>query len=191
MGSFLTRTYIAKYPDKYDAAIISGTGHQAGLVVWAGNLIGSRTVKKNGYASDGSGMNKLAMGSYLKRIENPKTPCDWLSRDEELVAKYVADPSCGFICKAGLYNDMMQGLAIITSTKTINQVPKDKPIYFMSGADDPVGDYGKGVQKAYNCFKKAGIKDVTMKLYEGGRHEMLNEINKAEVYADILAWLEK
>lgn len=84
---------------------------------------------------------------------------------------------------------MMTGINIITNVKNLEAMNKDTPIYFMSGAMDPVGECGKGVNKAYDNFLKVGMKDVTIKLYDGGRHEMLNEINKDEVYANILAWI--
>lgn len=191
MGSFLVRTYIADYPAKYDMAILSGTGHQGKLLVSTGNFVAKHTIKKHGYASDGTKLNNLSMGGYLKKIDNPRTSCDWLSRDAVQVDKYMADELCGFTAKAGLYADMLKGVKYVTDMTTISKIDPSKPIYFMSGSDDPVGDFGKGVQKAYNCFRKAGIKDVRIKLYEGGRHEMLNEINRDEVYSDILSWLNQ
>lgn len=191
MGSFLTRTFIVKHPEKYDMAIISGTGHQGKLLITAGNMLAGMAIKSKGYDSDGAKLNNLCMGSYLKKIKSPKTPFDWLSRDEKMVEKYARDESCGFVCKAGLYADMMKGIRFVTDMANISKVDKDKPVYFMSGSEDPVGDYGKGVRTAYECFRKAGVKDVTMKLYEGGRHEMLNEINSEEVYTDILNWLNE
>ncbi len=191
MGSFLLRTYMIKYPDKYDMAIISGTGHQNPLLVTAGNVIAKMTVKMKGFDSDGSSLQSLTMGGYLKKIENPKTPFDWLSRDDASVNKYAEDPMCGFTAKAGVYADMLAGIKFVTNQNNISMVPKDKPVYFVSGDQDPVGDYGKGVKKAAECFRKAGIKDVTLKLYEGGRHEMLNEINKDEVMNDISEWLDR
>lgn len=191
MGSFLVRTYIADYPDKYDMAIISGTGHQGKLMVDTGNLVAKYTIKRHGYASDGTKLNNLSMGGHMKRIENPRTPCDWLSRDAAQVDKYMEDEQCGFTAKAGLYADMLKGVKYVTDMATISKVDPNKPIYFMSGSEDPVGGYGKGVEKAYKCFRKAGVKDVSIKLYEGGRHEMLNEINRDEVYSDILSWLNQ
>lgn len=191
MGSFLMRTYIADYPSKYDMAIISGTGHQGKLLVTAGNMIAQNTIKKKGYDSDGTSLNNLSMGGYQKRIKNPRTDCDWLSRDEAQVDKYVADETCGFTAKAGLYADMLKGVKYVTDMNNIRKIRKDKPVLFISGDMDPVGEYGKGVKKAYGCFKKAGIADVTMKLYPEGRHEMLNELNKDEVYKDILDWISE
>ena len=191
MGSFLTRTFIIDHPEKYDAAIISGTGHQNKLMVVGGYLMSEAMVKSKGSRSDGQKLNDIAFGSYLNRIENPRTAYDWLTRDNETVDKYIADPLCGFVAKTGLYRDMMGGIWFVTNQKNINMMDKEKPVYFMSGSDDPVGDYGKGVEKAYNAFCKAGLHDVKMKLYPGGRHEMLNEINKDEVYKDILDWINE
>ena len=131
----------------------------------------------------------MAFGSYCKKIDHPRTPFDWLSRNEANVDAYIADPLCGFVGKTSLYRDMMHGLKFITNQKNIDAMSKEQPIYFMSGEEDPVGDYGKGVEKAYQAFCKAGLHDVTIRLYPGGRHEMLNETNKDRVYEDILNWL--
>ena len=191
MGSFLTRTYIIKHPDKYDAVILSGTGHQSPVLVLGGNAAASVMAKLNGAMGDGTKLDSLAFGSYLSKIENPRTKYDWLSRDAEQVDKYIADPLCGFVGKIGLYRDMMQGIKFITNKKNIAQMNKEKPVYFMSGDGDPVGDYGKGVERAYKAFCDAGLHDVFMRLYPGGRHEMLNETNKDQVYQDILSWLSE
>ena len=191
MGSFLTRTYIIKHPDKYDAVILSGTGHQSPVLVLGGNAAASVMAKLNGAMGDGTKLDSLAFGSYLSKIEIPRTKYDWLSRDAEQVDKYIADPLCGFVGKIGLYRDMMQGIKFITNKKSIAQMNKEKPVYFMSGDGDPVGDYGKGVERAYKAFCDAGLHDVFMRLYPGGRHEMLNETNKDQVYQDILSWLSE
>ena len=191
MGSFLTRTYLIKHPDKYDAVILSGTGHQSPALVLGGNAAASVMAKLNGAMGDGAKLDSLAFGTYLSKIENPRTKFDWLSRDAEQVDKYIADPLCGFVGKIGLYRDMMQGIKFITNEKNVAQMNKEKPVYFMSGDGDPVGDYGKGVERAYKAFCNAGLHDVFMRLYPGGRHEMLNETNKEQVYQDILNWLNE
>lgn len=191
MGSFLTRTYLIKHPDKYDGVILSGTGHQSPALVLGGNAAASVMAKLNGAMGDGAKLDSLAFGTYLNKIENPRTKFDWLSRDTEQVDKYIADPLCGFVGKIGLYRDMMQGIKFITDKKNIAQMNKEKLVYFMSGDGDPVGDYGKGVERAYKAFCDAGLHDVFMRLYPGGRHEMLNETNKEQVYQDILSWLNE
>ena len=190
MGSFLTRTYLIRHPEKYDAAILSGTGHQGKALVIAGLAAANLMVRTKGARADGQALNDMAFGSYCKRIPNPRTPFDWLSRDEKNVDAYIADPLCGFVAKVSLYRDMMTGVKFITDQANIDAMSKEQPIYFMSGDCDPVGDYGKGVERAYQAFCKAGLKDVTIRLYPDGRHEMLNEVNRETVYQDILAWLE-
>ena len=191
MGSFLTRTYLIKHPDKYDAAIISGTGHQARAMVLGGCAAANFFVKREGARTVGTKLNDIAFGSYNKGYENPRTIYDWLSRDPAVPDAYAADPLCGFIATNGLFRDMMGGIKFITDQKNINLMNKEKPIYFMSGDADSVGENGKGVTKAYKAFCKAGLRDVYMRLYPGGRHEMLNETNKDVVYQDILNWLRE
>ena len=191
MGSFLTRTYLIRYPDQYDAAILSGTGQQSPALINASFFAANLLTLLRGPGADGKLLNDMAFGSYCKKIDNPRTPFDWLSTNEENVDRYIADPLCGFVAKCSMYRDMMGGLKFLTKQSNIDKMNKDAPIYFMSGAEDPVGDYGAGVEKAYRAFCDAGLHDVTMKLYPGGRHEMLNETNREEVMQDILAWLDQ
>lgn len=190
MGSFMTRTLLIRYPDAFNAAIISGTGNQGAALVNGGLIMGNLVTGLKGAHHYSKFLNNLAFGSYNKIYDNPKTEYDWLSRDEANVQKYIDDPLCGFIPSCSLFRDMMTGVKFITNKKNLTAMNKDMPVYFMSGDMDPVGECGKGVQKAYNNFLEAGMKDVSIKLYPGGRHEMLNEINKDEVYTDILAWLD-
>ena len=190
MGSFMARTLLIRYPDAFNAAIISGTGNQGAALVNGGLFMGNLVTGLKGAHHYSKFLNNLAFGSYNKIYENPKTEYDWLSRDEANVQKYIDDPLCGFIPSCSLFRDMMTGVKFITNKKNLTAMNKDMPVYFMSGDMDPVGECGKGVQKAYNNFLEAGMKDVSIKLYPGGRHEMLNEINKDEVYTDILAWLD-
>lgn len=191
MGSFLTRTYLIKYPDRYDAAIISGTGHQPKLMAFGGYALAKLAVKKDGARSIGTALNNIAFGAYNNGFTEKRTDFDWLSRDKENVDKYIADPLCGFVATVGLFRDMMGGILFITKQSNIDKMNKDRPIYFMSGAADPVGENGKGVERAYDAFCKAGLHDVFMRLYPEGRHEMLNELNKDQVYSDILNWLNE
>lgn len=190
MGSFMARTLLIRYPDAFNAAIISGTGNQGAALVNGGLFMGNLVTGLKGAHHYSKFLNNLAFGSYNKIYDNPKTEYDWLSRDEANVQKYIDDPLCGFIPSCSLFRDMMTGVKFITNKKNLTAMNKDMPVYFMSGDMDPVGECGKGVQKAYNNFLEAGMKDVIIKLYPGGRHEMLNEINKDEVYTDILAWLD-
>ena len=189
MGSFLTRTFMIRFPNQYDGAILSGTGQQPPLLIHSGLLIAELLTAANGPASSGKTLNDMAFGSYLKKIENPRTPFDWLSRVPEVVDRYIADPLCGFVCKCSVYRDMLKGLKYLTNEKNLEQMNKNAPVFFLSGAEDPVGEWSAGVERAYKSFCDAGMKDVSLRLYPGGRHEMLNEINYEEVQQDILDWL--
>ena len=189
MGSFLTRTYIIDHPEGLKGVIISGTGQNPAAVVAAGKLMAKLEMIDNGPMYHSPKLDKLAFGSYNKKYDHVRTNLDWLTRDEAIVDQYIADPLCGAMATAGMFHDMMGGLQYIWKTENLNKMNKATPVYFMAGDGDPVGNYGEGVKKVYNRFLKVGCKDVKLKLYKDGRHEMLNELNKDEVYADILDWL--
>lgn len=189
MGSFLTRTYIIKYPVGLAGAIICGTGQQARAIVANGVLLGQMECRRRGARFKSDLLNSLAFGAYNNGIENRRTDYDWLSRDSAVVDAYIADPLCGFVPSAGLFTDMMTGIQFIRDWKNMQQMDKDLPVFFISGDMDPVGENGKGVIRAYRGFLKAGMKNVTLKLYHECRHELLNELNRDEVMKDIRDWL--
>ena len=190
MGSFLARTYIIYFRSGLDGVILSGTGQQPKALVLGGKLLGSLEMKKNGAKYKSEKLNNLAFGKYNDGFETTRTLSDWLSRDETEVDKYIEDPLCGYVPSAGLFHDMMCGIEFISKPRNLQRMKKDLPVYFMSGDADPVGENGKGVLRACRSFLAAGMKDVSMKLYHGGRHEMLNELNRDEVHKDILNWIE-
>ena len=187
MGSFLSRTYLCAYPGTVDGCILSGTGQEKAAVVAAGKAVSSVVCALRGPDA----VSPLSLGSYNKQFAPNRTTADWICRDEAVVDAYLKDPFCTFEPTAGLVRDMMGGLQYISSEKALSQMDPSTPVYLFSGDRDPVGGNGEGVKKVYGFFKDHGTADLTMKLYPGGRHEMLNEINRGEVYADVLAWLEK
>ena len=191
MGSFLARTYLVRCGAGLRGVILSGTGQQRAPVVAAGIALAEREVRKYGPRCRSEKLYRMAFGSYTKGIVPLRTPSDWLSRDEAQVDRYVSDPLCSFIPTAGLFRDMMRGIAFNQNANNLARMQRDLPVYFISGASDPVGGFGKGVAAAYGSFVRAGMGDVTLRLYAGGRHEMLNETNRDEVYRDVLAWLER
>ena len=190
MGSFLTRTYMIRYPDAPDLAILCGTGHQAKPTVVSGLAAAELSAKAVGARKPGKALNELAFGSYNKRTDN-RTPVDWISSIPEEVDKYVADPECGFIACVGLFRDMMTGISFITDPANIALMNKDLPVLFVSGWEDPVGEYGKGVKRAFGAFCEAGMKNVHIKLYPTARHELLHDVCREETMKDILEWIEK
>ena len=190
MGSFLTRTYLCRYPGELTGAILSGTGQESALTILGGKWLAELICRTRGDRCVSDLLDKLSLGSYNTKFKPNRTPVDWLSRDEAAVDAYVKDPRCGFKATAGMFRDMMGGLQFISKPKNLAQMDKTTPIYLFSGGEDPVGSFGKGVKKVYGYFDAQGVKDLRMKLYPGGRHEMFNEINREEVMADLLQWLD-
>ena len=192
MGSFMARTILANYPDSgISAAIICGTGWQPRLALPALIAVVEGLCKKQGEQNPDPALHKMIFGGYNNRIKEPRTDFDWLTRDEAIVDAYIAHPLCGFVPSAGLVRDMMTGLQYIQDPKNLDAMKKDLPVYFIAGGDDPVGGYGEGVRKAAEEFKKRGMERMEVKIYPLCRHEIHNEINKQEVYEDVLHWIEK
>ncbi|MDL2300649.1 alpha/beta hydrolase [Clostridiaceae bacterium OttesenSCG-928-D20] len=191
MGSFVARTFIIKYPDELDGVILSGTGQQAPALISSGSLLAKMVISRKGASYQSPLIDKIAYGSYNKTYPNAKTKFDWLSTDEEVVSKYIEDENCGFLSSAGLFRDMLGGIDFAGRMENISKMRKSLPVLFIAGNDDPVGDYGKAVLEVYHRFIKAGMQNASLKLYAGGRHEMLNEKNKSEVFEDVSAWLNR
>ena len=190
MGSFMARTILAKYPNSGIAgAIICGTAWQPAAVLTAGHMACKLVCKTGDPTKPSKLLHAMAFGSYNSKIEHPRTASDWLSRDKKIVDAYEAHPLCGFMASAGLMADMMEGIAWIQDERNTAAMKKDLPVYFIAGGDDPVGAYGSGVLKAVEMFKTWGMEQVSHKIYPLCRHEILNEINKEEVYSDVYRWI--
>ena len=191
MGSFFCRKYISLYGSDLDGAIIMGTGFKGKPTLNFALAFVRLNALFCGWRHRSKFILKIAFGSYNKRFKPAKSQNAWLSKDGENIAKYEADPLCGFPFTNNGYNILFNILKDACSKKTIKAVPEDLPVYFVAGTDDPVGDYGKGVKKAKKKFEKAGVKDVSVTLYEGARHEILNDFCKQQVEGDILEFIEK
>ena len=192
MGSFMTRTILCKYPEAdISAAVICGTGWQPKAMLEGGIGICRGFCKVQGETTQSKALEKLVFANYNRRVEHPRTPYDWLTRDAKIVDEYCAHPMCGFTPTCGLMRDMLTGIRYIQEPVNLAAMRKELPVLFIAGGDDPVGNYGKGVQQAAQAFRKAGMGDVTCKIYPLGRHEILNEINREEVYRDVTDWLRR
>lgn len=191
MGSFICRKYISLYGADFNAAVIMGSGFKSKATLNFALFFVSLNALFCGWKHRSKLIKKLAFGSYNKKFRPARTENDWLSKNAENVDRYEADELCGFSFTNNGYNFLFHIIKDACSHKTISAVPENLPVYFVAGADDPVGDYGKGVKKTYEKFKKAGVKDVSITLYEGGRHEILNDDCKEEVMNDILSFYEK
>jgi alpha-beta hydrolase superfamily lysophospholipase len=190
MGSFMVRALIALYPGTYTGAVISGTGAGQGLLGVAGKTLARiRSLKNHGKQPDEL-LDNLSFGAFGRAFQPQKTNFDWLSRDENEVQAYINDPLCGFVCTSRFFIDLLTGIALANRRSLMTRIPKDKPLFLISGANDPVGNFGKGVQKVYEAYKESGIEDVTIQLVKGARHEILNEIDREETFKIIGTWLE-
>ncbi len=191
MGSFLTRTILIDHPDSgISNCILSGTAWQPGALLAAVGPICKAFCAGEREQQPCPALNNLIFGSYNSRIEHPKTPHDWTSRDDERVAAYAADPLCGFIPTAGLLRDLMQGLRYIQKSENLQKMNKDLPVLFAAGEADPVGNYGKGVRQAAQAFKDKGMTRVSTKIYPLMRHEILNELGRQDVYEYLRSWMQ-
>ncbi len=190
MGSFLVRTYLIRYPGTVDGAILMGTGQMSASFLTAGKLIAARECRKVGWDRPSPVVDRLAFGAYNKRFAPNRTAYDWLSVSRKNVDAYIADPLCGGAPTIGLFSEMLDGISFLQRPESLRRMNLRTPILFVSGSMDPVGECGKGVQRAYRSFRKAGVRDVSIKLYPGLRHEILNESCCDLVFQDLLRWME-
>lgn len=189
MGSFLSRRYVQRYGSDLSGVILCGTGGDPGMLGKVGLCIAKREVRRKGAKTLSPKMDKLIFGNYNRRFRPARTAFDWLNRDKVEVDKYVADPMCGNVMSASFYVDLLSGILAIHRMENVKKTPSTLPIFLIAGADDPVGNYGKGVRQVQALYERAGVEDVTCKLYSDRRHELLNEKRKEEVYGDVVSWL--
>lgn len=190
MGSFVVRGYCLKYEKGLAGVILSGTGHYDPAIVSAGSLIADLQSALGMAKKPSHLLEKISSGGNCKGYDDVQTPFDWLSRDRAVVKKYMDDPLCGFTFTVAGYRAMFDGLSRLYPQK-IGAMEQDIPVYLLSGDRDPVGDNGRGVEQVAEEIRAAGVKDVTVRLYPDGRHEMFNELNKEEVWAELIEWIEK
>lgn len=189
MGSFIARLYCSRYRDKINAAVFSGTRGSDPLIN-LGILLAGSSVKRNGPLHKDEFLAKLTGTGMLRKIKNPRTQFDWLTRDEKIVDAYMADPLCGFTFTAAGYLDLYRWIKATTGITWAEKVPEDIAVLLLSGDNDPVSGYGNGPKQVRDWLVKTGhLADLV--IYPGGRHEMLNEINREEVWYMILEWLDR
>lgn len=189
MGSFLARMYLAEYGGELDGAILMGTsgGEALGKL---GLRLCDIIIRHKGEYYRSRRLNQAMFGLYNSRIPDHQSEFDWITRDRDTVSEYEKNPRNNFVFTARGFRDLIRMLEEVSSEEWAGSVPKSLPILLASGEADPVGGYGKGVEKVFHQLAQAGC-DAQMKLYAGARHELLNEINRQEVYRDIWHWLEQ
>lgn len=188
MGSFIAREYARRYgkDDRIKAVIFcgsSGKNPAAAIAITLADAVAG--IKGSRHRSEF--INKMAFGPYNKKTEG-KTPFDWLTTDKNEVDKYINDRYCGYLFTAKGYKDLFTILNKVSGKDWYDGIYEKLPVLLVAGEDDPVGAYGKGIKQIYNDLIASGKKDVTIKLFKGMRHEILNEIDKAQVYDYITSW---
>lgn len=190
MGSFLLRQYLTMYGEGLAGAIVMGTGYQPKLLLEAGQFICSIIAGMKGWKYRSEFVDNLCFGGYNKKFEPGQTSKEWITSDTMLRRRYVEDPLCSFVFTIGAYYQMFEGMKVLGERGSTEKIPKNLPVYFVAGADDPVGNFGKSVRKVYEKYKAAGMEDVSLTLYPGDRHEILNETDRGTVYMDIFEWIQ-
>ena len=188
MGSFLLQQLLFEHPGDMVAAALSGSSGKPPAKAAAGKLVARIERARLGRRRPSPLLTRLSFGEYNKAFAPARTEFDWLSRDPAEVDKYIADPLLGFEVSTQTWVDMLDALGRIAKPTNVARVPKGLPLYLFAGDRDPVGENGKGMKRLHDAFKRAGIADVRLKLYPGGRHETFNETNRQEVTADFIAW---
>lgn len=189
MGSFVARYIAAYHPDTAKAYVFMGTAG-TNPVLFAGKTLAAvrKAFGKKNKPDDL--LNALCFGAYAKGVKDAKTTFDWLSADEKEVEKYINDENCGFPFTASGFSALFYGLGKVSGKKWAKKLQKDKPYLLVSGSEDPVGNFSKGVVEVYDNMCFAGIKDVDIRLYEEGRHEILNDKMRGEVTSDIISFIK-
>ena len=192
MGSSLLRQYIQMYGNGLAGAVLMGAvaDHNKAALLFGKRLCRMMAAAR-GWHYRSKLVDNLAIGGYNKRFRPAHTRADWITSDHERLEAYVTDPMCSFMFTVNAYYNMFAGMIGMQRKESVYMIPKSLPVLFVSGSDDPVGNFGKGIRKIYEKYKRAGIQDVTLRLYTGDRHEILNETDRQQVYEDLLMWFEE
>ena len=189
MGSLIARDYLKEFGQNLNGLILSGTVHQPRIMLSLGKFLADISVIFSGERKRSRLLSYLTYEKYSSHFRPKRTEFDWLCSNNEIVDRYVEDPLCGERPTNSFYRDLLNGAARISTYKELSAINKDLPILFISGKDDPLGNFGKGPEFVARSYRKHGFNKVDLKLYENGRHEMLNEKRKEVVYKDIYKWI--
>lgn len=189
LGSFLVRSYLIDYPGKVDGAILVGTGQIEKFLLKLARKIAIKEGLKYGEDKTTDKIRNLTFGTYNKHFKPNRTPYDWLCLSNTAVDNYIADSLRGDAMSSGLFRELLDGMKYTSEISNVKKVNIMKPILLLSGQNDAVGDFGKGVIKVCNEYKKVGVQDLTLKIYNNLRHDIMHEDDRFTIYDDIYGWL--
>jgi len=191
MGSFMAQQALVEQPEAFDAVALSASNGRPPPVAQLGRLVARLERVRQGKEGHSPVINSLSFADFNKKFAPTRTDFDWLSRASAEVDKYIDDPLCGFIGSNASWVGMLDALPTLTDREQLERIPKNKPVYCFAGTHDAVGEFGKGMMRLVQAYRGAWLTEVEHKLYPGGRHEMLHEVNGDEVMGDLLAWCER
>ncbi len=191
MGSYMLRKYITLHGEGLSGVILVGTGSMPQAAMKLGMGLCRMLALIFGWHFQSAFVRMLSfMGPYRQYDVNGKVlEKNWLTKDLDIADRYYKDEKCNYRFTVNGYYGLMEAVYYDGRGENINRIPKDLPVFFVSGDKDPVGDMGKGMMKVYRQFKKAGMSDLTWKLYKDDRHEVLNEVDREQVYRNIASWM--
>lgn len=190
MGSFIARCYIERYGTGIQGVIILGGNDQNLFAARFGRLMVGLVALLKGWRYRSPFITKLILGHCLDRIENPTGPNDWIVKRREVVEAYTKDPLSGFMFTLNGYDTLLTFTIRAGEPKELDRIPRELPMFMMSGSEDPIGEWGEGVKRMEQLYRKLGMKHVEMKLVEGDRHELHNEEDRYETFERIAGFME-
>lgn len=189
MGSLVARLYLTDYGEKLAGCILTGTVGPNAAAISAAHLADS-IARTRGMTYRSGFLSDLVFKGYNRKIKDPHSVFDWLSRDESVVSLYQSDEKCNFVFTATGFRDLFTLIAKANASHTFRHTPRGLPLLFLAGDKDPVGKYGEGVRRVVNLYRGAGVKNIEVIFYKDARHEVLNELGRLDAFADISRWLE-
>lgn len=190
MGSLIVRTYLTKYTDQIKGAILLGTT-APNKFTDAGIILAKYLCKHKGDKYRPNYLQRILLEIGNIKIKAKRTDFDWVSSDPNAISSFLKCEKCNFIFTCRAYLDILYLQSYVCQKSWVSKIPHDIPFLILSGTDDPVGNYGKGPKALFNTLVMANIQDVSLKLYQGKRHELLNETEKQKIYDDILLWIKE
>lgn len=191
MGTFISQHFAQNNPQSLNLLLLEGSSYEPSWFAALASKLAAFECWRQGETGRSPLVNALSFGKFNKAFKNPRTDFDWLSRDTVFVDHYLTDPLCGFILCNGYWRDFLQGLASIYHPDNMKRMRDDLPVYLFAGDKDPVGHMGESVKALARQLKKAGLTDVTLRLYPDARHDILHETNRDEVMTDLLGWIRR